>query len=128
MPEVARHRRVRGVTLIRLPDSVRCHIRVAIQDWIAPAPRFAGHLHTVSRLARYWMDAARARRNNCTMARYNHNVYPKSKTPRYLVIFDLQWKITESQRLEPSTDLRRAMTAAIARLIKEGWQPEGTLD
>ena len=62
------------------------------------------------------------------MARYHHNVYAKSKTLRYLVIFDLQWKIIECERLEPSTDLRRAMTAATERLIKEGWQPEGTLD
>jgi hypothetical protein len=28
-PALARHRRVRGVTLTRLPDSVRCHVPVA---------------------------------------------------------------------------------------------------
>jgi hypothetical protein len=60
------------------------------------------------------------------MARYHHNVYAKSKTSRYLVIFDLQWKIIDCQRLEPSADLRSAMTAAIDRLTAEGWQPEGT--
>jgi hypothetical protein len=74
------------------------------------------------------MDAAHARRNNCAMARYHHNVYANSTTPRYLVIFDPQWKIIDSQRLEPSTDLRPAMTAAIDRLSNEGWQPEGTPD
>jgi hypothetical protein len=62
------------------------------------------------------------------MARYKHNVYAKSKTARYVVVFDLQWKIIECQRLEPSTDLRPAMTAAIARLTAEGWQPESTPD
>ena len=62
------------------------------------------------------------------MARYHHNVYAKSKTPRYLVIFDLQWKIIECQRLEPSTDLRPAMAAAIERLTADGWQSEGTPD
>jgi hypothetical protein len=62
------------------------------------------------------------------MARYHHNVYAKSKTARYLVIFDLQWKIIDCQRLEPSTDLRSAMTNAIDRLTAEGWQPEGTPD
>jgi hypothetical protein len=74
------------------------------------------------------MDAAHARRNNCAMARYHHNVYANSTTPRYLVIFDLQWKIIERQRLEACTDLRSAMTAAINRLTAEGWQPEGTAD
>jgi hypothetical protein len=62
------------------------------------------------------------------MARYHHNVYAKSKAPRYVVLFDLQWKIIESQRLEPSTDLRPAMIAAIDRLTAECWQPEGTPD
>src|ERR1700730_15194397 len=31
-PTLARHRRVRGVTLTRLTDSVRCHIHVAIKN------------------------------------------------------------------------------------------------
>jgi hypothetical protein len=62
------------------------------------------------------------------MARYHHNVYANSKIPRYLVIFDLQWKIIACERFEPCTDLRSAMTTAIDRLAAEGWQPEGTLD
>jgi hypothetical protein len=62
------------------------------------------------------------------MARYHHNVYANSKTPRYLALFDLQWKIIECERFEPSTDLRPAMTAAIERLSQEGWQSEGTPD
>lgn len=59
------------------------------------------------------------------MARYHHNIYANAKTPRYLVFFDLQWKIIECQPLEPSTDLRNAMIATIDRLTKEGWQSEG---
>jgi len=58
------------------------------------------------------------------MVRYRHDVYAKSETPRYCVIFDLQWHIIECQRLEPSTDVRNAMTSAIERLTSEGWQPE----
>jgi hypothetical protein len=42
------------------------------------------------------------------------------------VIFDLQWKIIDRQRLAAFADLRSAMTAAIDRLSQEGWQPEGT--
>jgi hypothetical protein len=40
----------------------------------------------------------------------------------------LQWKIIDRERLEPSTDLRPAMTAAIDRLAAKGWQSEGTPD
>ena len=58
------------------------------------------------------------------MARYHHNIYTKANTPRYCVIFDLQWQIIERQRLEPSTDLRSAMTTTVDRLANEGWQPE----
>jgi hypothetical protein len=57
--------------------------------------------------------------------RYHHDVYSTAKTPRYLVLFDLQWKIIQCKRLEPSTDLRRAMTTAVERLISEGWSAEG---
>jgi hypothetical protein len=60
------------------------------------------------------------------MARYHHDVYAKSKTARYCVIFDLQWQIIECRRLEPSADLRSAMTTTIERLSSDGWQPEGT--
>jgi hypothetical protein len=74
------------------------------------------------------MDAARARRNNCAMARYHHNIFARTKTARYLVMFDLQWKIIECERLEPSTDLRPTMAATIERLTAEGWQPERTPD
>jgi hypothetical protein len=58
------------------------------------------------------------------MARYQHNVYASAKTPRYVVLFDLQWQILECQRLEPSADLDSAMATVKQRLIEEGWQPE----
>jgi hypothetical protein len=60
------------------------------------------------------------------MARYHHDVYARAKTPRYAVLFDLQWKIIECQRLEPFADLRGAMTGTLNRLVCEGWQPEST--
>jgi hypothetical protein len=58
------------------------------------------------------------------MARYHHNVYAGAKTARYVVLFDLQWKVIECQRLEPSADLPSAMSTALQRLLDEGWQPE----
>ena len=71
------------------------------------------------------MDAPRVARDTRAMACYHHNVYAKSKGARYLVVFDLKWKIVECQRLEPLTDLDHAMTATIERLSEEGWIPEG---
>ena len=45
-----------------------------------------------------------------------------------MVLFDLQWQIIECRRLEPSTDLRSAMTTTIARLLSEGWEAENAPD
>jgi hypothetical protein len=59
------------------------------------------------------------------MARYNHNVYARANTPRYVVLFDLQWKVIECTRLEPAADLAKSMTASLQRLTEEGWLPEG---
>jgi hypothetical protein len=59
------------------------------------------------------------------MARYNHSVYARANTARYVVLFDLQWKIIECTRLEAAADLAKSMTASLQRLTEEGWQPEG---
>jgi hypothetical protein len=58
------------------------------------------------------------------MARYRHNVYASAKTPRYVVLFDLQWQVVEYQRLEPACDLDSAMRTAMQELIEGGWHPE----
>jgi hypothetical protein len=58
------------------------------------------------------------------MARYHHNVYASATTPRFIVFFDLQWKIIECQRLEPRVDLQIAMSNAIRRLAEDGWLRE----
>jgi hypothetical protein len=60
------------------------------------------------------------------MVRYHHDVFAMSERRNYLVLFDSQRQIVESERLEPLTDLRRAMTNTIGRLTKEGWKFEGT--
>jgi len=73
------------------------------------------------------MDAAFATRETSAMARYHHDVYASANTPRYLVLFDLQWQIIECERLEPSTDLHDAMIAIIDRLVRDGWKLESTV-
>jgi hypothetical protein len=60
------------------------------------------------------------------MARHKHDVYASAKTPRHLVLFDLQWKIVECLHLEPAADLSSAMATAIECLTEKGWRPEGS--
>ncbi|HEY0799493.1 MAG TPA: hypothetical protein VGD54_01515 [Steroidobacteraceae bacterium] len=72
------------------------------------------------------MDAAAAGRENPLMGRYRHQVYARANTPRFCVVFGLQWQVFECVRLEPAADLATAMTATIMRLASEGWQSEGS--
>jgi hypothetical protein len=58
------------------------------------------------------------------MGRYRHKPYENSTTPRWIVIFGLQWQIIESDRLEPGADLLGAMTTTIERLAVAGWHAE----
>lgn len=58
------------------------------------------------------------------MARYRHSLYATSRSARFCVIFDLQWRVLLSVRLEPATDLAAAMAAAIERQALNGWQAE----
>jgi hypothetical protein len=59
------------------------------------------------------------------MARYRFPAYNKAPTPRWVVMWDLQWQVIECQRLEPAADLSGAMAATIERLAGEGWEAEG---
>ena len=66
-------------------------------------------------------------RQSAPMAgRYTFPAFNKAPTPRYVVLWDLQWQVVDSQRLEPAADLSGAMAAAIERLEGEGWQAEAT--
>ena len=60
------------------------------------------------------------------MRRIRYNPCAKSSQPAYLVVHDMQHQVIEVQRLEPATDLRAAMVAAIKRLRDEGWLHEGS--
>jgi len=70
------------------------------------------------------MDAVSIIGETAVMARYHHNVYASANTARYLVLFDLQWKVIECTRLEPSVDLATSMATALQRFVGEGWHPE----
>src|SRR5579872_86721 len=71
------------------------------------------------------MDASWVCGENRQMSRFRNEVYTTAKTPRYCVIFDLQWQVIESVRLEASTDLSAAMATALERQAGLGWQAEG---
>jgi hypothetical protein len=61
---------------------------------------------------------------NRPVGRYRHQLYAAAKSARFCVVFDLQWRVRESVKLEPATDLSAAMAAAIERQTTNGWQTE----
>jgi hypothetical protein len=65
---------------------------------------------------------------NSAMGRYRFTAYLNDGNPRYVVMWDLQWKALQSQRLEPNINLRVAMTAAIDAQVAQGWQAEGSAE
>jgi hypothetical protein len=73
------------------------------------------------------MDAIASARHNRPMGRYRHQVYANDTRRRWVAVFGLQWQVIESNRLEPATDLYGAMTAAIERLARDGWEAEDDL-
>jgi hypothetical protein len=58
------------------------------------------------------------------MGRYVEHVYINDVWPRWVAIFDLQWKVIESQRFGPDADLPGMMLATIERLAGEGREIE----
>jgi len=59
------------------------------------------------------------------MSRYKFIAYQETSSPRYLVVYGLQWQIIDHQRIEPHADLLAAMTSTLQDLASEGWQAEG---
>jgi len=55
------------------------------------------------------------------MRRQRFDPFAKTKSPHYIVLWDMQHRVVEHTKLEPNTDLHGAMTAAIRRLELEGW-------
>jgi hypothetical protein len=62
------------------------------------------------------------------MGRYTFPAFEKASTARFVVVWDLQWHVIESKRLEPAADLSGTMAVTIERLEGEGWRPEGTAE
>ncbi len=60
------------------------------------------------------------------MGRYRNEVYTTAKTPRFCVIFDLQWQVLVSVKQEPGTNLCAAMSIAIESQTANGWETEGS--
>ena len=60
------------------------------------------------------------------MGRYTFPAFKPAPEPRYVVVWDLQWRLLDCRRLEPAVDLSAAMEATIGRLEEDGWQPEAT--
>jgi len=60
------------------------------------------------------------------MRRTRHDPYARSAQAAYIALQDMGHRLIEVQRLEPATDLRRAMAATIERLAADGWQAESS--
>jgi hypothetical protein len=74
------------------------------------------------------MDGGQPSRENSAMGRYRFTAYVNDGNPRFVVIWDLQWKPLQCQRLAPNANLRLAMTAAIDAQAAQGWQVEGSVE
>jgi hypothetical protein len=62
------------------------------------------------------------------MRRTRHNIFAGAEKPRYVVTWDLHWRVIEIQRLEPASDLCGALVAAVERLKRDGWEIEGAIN
>jgi hypothetical protein len=62
------------------------------------------------------------------MGRTLRNPFAPSETPRYIVVWDLQWQVVDCRRLDRGTDLRAAFAEAIERLERAGWRPESAAE
>lgn len=74
------------------------------------------------------MDAKTPDGENSSMGRYRFTAYVNDANPRYVVMWDLQWKPLHSQRVAPNADLRIAMESAIQALVAQAWAVEGSPD
>jgi hypothetical protein len=59
------------------------------------------------------------------MGRYKFIAYQNASSPRYLVVYGLQWQIIDHQRIEPHADLFSVMTSTLQQFASEGWQADG---
>ena len=55
------------------------------------------------------------------MSRYRFPAFNTASTPRYVVVWDLQWQLLERAEVEPQSDLGEAMATPIKRLAADGW-------
>jgi hypothetical protein len=62
------------------------------------------------------------------MARHRPDPFAKPATPRYLIVWDLEWHALECECLDSGMDLHTAVSDTIERLRIAGWHPEGTTE
>jgi hypothetical protein len=65
-------------------------------------------------------------RESAAMGRYRFPAFTIATAPRYVVVWDLHWRVLECRRFEPGSDLSAAMAAAIDCLANNGWLAEST--
>jgi hypothetical protein len=60
------------------------------------------------------------------MGRYTFPAFTMATTARYVVLWDLHWRVLDCQRLAPAADLSATMAATMDRLAGDGWVAEAT--
>jgi hypothetical protein len=55
------------------------------------------------------------------MGRAHHSVFAPARAPRYVVVWDLHWRVIDCRRLEPAVDPRTEFDRTIAVWARDGW-------
>lgn len=58
------------------------------------------------------------------MRRTRHDVYATRTTASYVVVWDLEWQVIDSRRLEAGSDLYAALLTVLEQIRATGWQVE----
>jgi hypothetical protein len=72
------------------------------------------------------MDGLRHRGDNRRMPRTRRDVFAHTHHRRYIVLWDLDWRVLHCTRVDTGASLRVELQNAIDRLESEGWQADGT--
>ncbi len=62
------------------------------------------------------------------MGRHRCHVYVNDRSPRYIVLWSIQWEMIDCRCIEAGSDRYAAMMEAIEQARQEGWEAEGTPD
>jgi hypothetical protein len=60
------------------------------------------------------------------MQRTRYPIFSQDGLPRYVVVWDLHWKIIRCERIDARANFQDALSAEIDLLNRDGWQAESS--